>query len=428
MKKFFTLIALFAATVALHAQNKQTIYVWSNNVQQQIIGVDSITFAASSEHHDGGGVTSDALMERLRQVANKFIGKIHSADFTNVSSITDMLVDDDDDAVGEWADDCIDAITNRSGSDYRRLWAASNFTGHFTHNGSRWIKDNGTYNDLQFTMTDKAGRTCIGKVTWSGATRTVHADYFDDEEYEDEWPYNEYKITNQWQIPEHVVATVTQGGTEIARVEVNTTFTSDGDFPTETDANITVNSKVNNYQIVVNKASATGNSKIEAEVTISINGEQLIHATGNADVSYNKSDEKANAGATTIKADVMGEVQINTYTSNLKSYSDNLNIDYDKLTESQAQSRINAANSIANNTLCLDGSNTASATFYYKATQDDDYYSPSVSQYWTPSPVLKIASDGREVAFEDYFSEDNFRSVVDNYDNLVESFKNIFNY
>lgn len=423
MKKIFTLIIAISVALSVHAQQKQTILVWSNGTSQSIAGVDSITFAASSQ--PGNPITSDALLQRLRNVANKFIGKIHSADFTNVSSITDRLDNTDSNVLDEWSDNIIETITDRTGTKYRNLWRASNFTGHFRLSGSRWVQESGSYSDLQFTMTDNAGRQCVARVTWSGNTHTVHADFLDWEDEEDNYPWTEYDVRNEWQVPEQVVATVTQAGSEIARVTVNTTFTTDGDFPTQADATVAVSAKVNNYEVAVNRAAATGNDHVDADITITVSGEQLLHATANGNVHYE--DDEVTAGAATITCDVLGEVQLSTYTDNLKSYSDYLDLDGQML-ESEAQSRVNSANQLATNRLCLDGSSAASATFYFKAVQEDDYYSLSQRQYWEVAPVLKIASDGREVAFEDYFSEDNFRSVIDNYDDLVDSFKKLFDY
>lgn len=379
--------------------------------------------------------SSQEQMQTLVNTANSFMSKINTADFNNVKQVTDALENIDNDEIADWAEGCVDAVINPSGSSSsskieRPLWRASNFTGHFRQLGNRFVKENGSFDDLQATFTDNQGNTCVANVSVEGTETNVSASFlnYDDEDWDYDNGYTETRYENTYSIPKTVVAKLTQNGSEILRVTVNTTFNGSGQFPTQSSiSNLVTTVKINNYVLLLNRA-AVSSSQVNADLTLAVNNETLLHLNGTANGSYKEDgDENIDIefGATNVTCDVMGKVQASFQTTNLQRVLEDAGEFEDYMNGNRAQSLVQAINSLSSGALYFDKNTVPSATIFFSASEDG-YSSDGSSYYYELMPVLRFASDGREIAFEDYFTESNFQSVINTYNNLVRSFRNMF--
>lgn len=377
---------------------------------------------------------SQEQMQTLINTANNFMSKVNSADFNNVKQVTDALQNLNGDEIIDWVEDCVGVYVNgegNKGSVERPLWRTSNFTGHFRQSGNSIVKEDGTFDDIQVTFNDAGGSPCVAKVTSSGNTTNVSATFFNFSDWN--WNYNdgwiETKYENSYAIPQNVVATLTQNGKEIIQVTVNTTFSGAGQFPTQSSiSNLVTTVKINNYVVTVNR-SAISSSQVSADLTLAVNDETLLHLTGTANGSYKEdSDENINVefGATDVTCDVMGKVQTSFQTTNLQRFFENTREFEDYMDSNTAQSLLQAINSLSSGNLYFDKNTVPSATIFFSASSNG-YSNDGTNYYYELMPVLRFASDNREIAFENYFTESNFKSVIDTYDNLVRSFRNMFN-
>lgn len=380
---------------------------------------------------------SQEQMQQLISTSNKFMSKINSADFNNVKRVTDALENIDNDEIIDWIEDCIDVYVNGDNdraSVERPLWRASNFTGHFRQSGNRIVKENGTYDDIQVTFTDTNGSTCVAKVTTSGSTTNVSAAFlnFTEEDWSYFDGYTETRYENTFAVPQNVVATLTQNGSEILRVTVNATFSGPGKFPTQASlTNLTTTVKINNYAVTVNRAAASS-SQVNGDVSVAVNNETILHVTGTANGSYHDNEYDAvdiDFGAVDVTSDILGEVQVAFLSTNITRFFEQIEFFDEDMTRSQMESAVNSLNSLSTGRLYFNKNTVPSATLSFSASHIGDYnYGSGYGDfdYYNLMPVLKFASDGQEVAFEDYFTESNFRSVINTYNNLVSSFRRMF--
>lgn len=413
----------------------------------------SVACSSSDDDDEGGGggqktdpkeaeVSSEDMMQRLVNTSNSFLSKINSADFNNVARVTNALDDIDGRNVEVWASGCVDDITTIVSNtltdgyyyqrDARRLWRAANFTGHFTAQNGRWMKDRGTFNDLQFTMTDTNGKTCVARLTTGGKETNVQASFFNYEDYDWEqvdgsWENVITDYTNNWMVPEKINVAISQDGTQIASVDVTTSFSGDGEFITQQSANISSTVKVNNYQVTLNKVAAS-NRSADVDLTVNVDGKDLLQVSGTAVGSFTEDkdgDVDVSLGNTTAAADVMGEVQVYFQTSNLSTLHSMISDfnDDNYMSKSRATSLADQMNNMMSARLCFDKNTVESATAFFSPYLD---YGNESNGYWDLMPTLKFTADGREVAFEDYFTESNFKSVTDTYNRLVDSFERMF--
>ena len=244
-------------------------------------------------------MSPEAQKQYLDKVAMDFMAQMPASDFEEIASlgkwIADTYVDDYDwDNVEDWAEDIFDAARQALGTEttntktyqdgryteqynyiftnYSALLTASNFIGHFTAKNGQWELT--PANDLQFIFPDKAGRQCIVKLETSGKEKKVHAFNIDDKtksesSSSDDYTYIRTRYYDRTQytvaVPEKIVVTLTQGGSQVVKTTVNIDLNSlTGEEFDISKNNITVSTTTelnNGYKIVVNQVAYTANSK-----------------------------------------------------------------------------------------------------------------------------------------------------------------------
>lgn len=414
--------------------------------------------------------------ERLDKVAMKFMQLTPAADFQAMADLMhhiDATYNDEVyqwNAVERWGRDVWNSLKKSLGtseqreevsgsSDYQYIYReiynnysaiilASNFTGHFTAQGGKWVYAKA--NDLQFSFTDQSGQPCTLSIATSGNIKKVYAVDLDDwKDYTYESTPNGSISTEYYDrvkctigVPDHIVMKLTQGGSEVVKTQVDIDLNSiQGEqFDiSKSGLNLKANVALNNgYVVNVDRAVYGGNDK-EAAVSGTIKKGTTSLATfavsttlsGIPSCNLDAFTAEGFGDANTdnimgknafVKLDVLGEVQIQGQVSDIRKLADYLEMaDDNDDNESQFKSYLNQANSLMKLHLFYDNKATKQADVTFEPFLEDD---PYVS-YWYCEPVLKFYDGSSFSTFEAFFNDTDFKNVIDAFDKLMQDFDNM---
>ena len=135
-----------------------------------------------------------------------------------------------------------------------------------------------------------------------------------------------------------------------------------------------------------------------------------------------------------MKVDMMGKAQIygkcDDFTKFYEAYyltEEEWEDKYGKYSESKAWEKyIEAINKTYEITVHYDNTTTVQANIEFEGVEIevDDYY--ETYTYYGARPVIVFAADDSRYAFEDYFTEKNFRKVFNAFETLAEEFEDMF--
>lgn len=380
-------------------------------------------------------LTSQEQKQQLESTGISFLNHIKAADFQSVTDLAEYIEstyeDYSTDALDDWAENCLDAITTPLSKDgdsyytesfYKRIYAASNFTGHFEAKDGRWVRSNA--NDLQFTVKDRNSKDCILKLVTSGKTQRVYVG--DDEEwdgwYDGYYWHDEVEIYEQYlEVPEKITLTATQGGKTIAKLVVDTDLTLmyAPDFDLESDKyDVTTTLTVNGYDWKVERANFDANSEASLSVKFVKDGNVIASATASA--KGDVSDEEVNN--IQLNLNVLGEVQIKGTCSDGAKLADLLEkADDNDEDEADFKSYINQANELINLGVYYFGSSTNQASLKLEPFEEDDWG----YRYWDTEPVIYFSDGTSYSTFEAFFDEDSFEDLVNTFEKWLDSFEKL---
>lgn len=331
--------------------------------------------------------------ERMDNIARAFMSMTPASDFKNYADLINYVDETYDecnydwDNVNSWARNSWEAIRKATGNkttkkyddyasvvytEYTALALASNFTGHFRANNGTWVKESGKANDLQFTFTDQNAQTCVLKLETSGNVKKVYVANF--EEWTD-YDSDTYKWCDYYDrtkctigVPENIVLTLTQNGTQIVKttVKIDIASLSGENFDVSKD-NITASAVIemsNGYEFRLSQAAYSGNQKASASYSMSKNGTKLATVSIAGDISgipscnveaFSKGDfdfddyntDNATAKNALIKIDILGKLQLQGVVKDVRKYSEYMDKAYDNETdENKFKQWVNSANEL----------------------------------------------------------------------------------
>lgn len=423
-------------------------------------------------------MSPEAQKQFLEKVAMDFMDQMPASDFEEIATlgkwIADTYIDDYDwDTVEDWGEDAFDAARKALGTqttntrtkqdgrytehfnyyftNYSALLTASNFIGHFTAKNGKWELT--PANDLQFIFPDKAGRQCIVKLETSGKEKKVHAFNIDDRtNTEYSYPDDHTYIRNRYYdrtlctvaVPENIVVTLTQGGSQVVKTTVNIDLSSlTGEEFDISKNNITVSTTTelnNGYKIIANQVAYTANNKASGSCVISKNNTNLVTVAFSSDISgipscnvaaFSSDDfddddydwESSNANNAFVKVDIMGKLQIQGTLSDVHKYVDYLNdADDNNTEESKFKSYINQANALTDLYLFYDGSATKQAEAKLEPFIDETWNGKT---HWKAEPIICFFDGSSYSTFEAFFNEKDFKKVIDTFKALAENYANL---
>lgn len=411
--------------------------------------------------------------QRMEEIAKEALAMMPASDFREYSDLAHHieLVYNEDynwESVNKWARKCWDDALKATGkttdqdewskyvySEYKCLLLASNYTGHFTANDSKWTKDAGNFNDLQFKFRAENGDECVLKVETSGKVTKVYAGDWDEwKDYEDFYDpetgnysyteyYDRYKCTIG--VPEKVVATLTKGGKQLIKTTVDIALSGVANETLDVSkCNLSVKANVemsNGYLFSSSQVNYAGNSKLSvASATVKKDGKALVTVAMSGDVTglpscnldaFSKNnfdlDNYNTANSTLknvfVKVDVLGKMQLQGVISDLHKYGDYLDLaDRNDDNESNFKSYVKKANELAEFNLFYDNSSTKQASVVLDSFLDYEY---DGEQEWAYEPVMVFFDGSSNSAFGTFFKEKDFKSVITMYENLLDDYEGL---
>ena len=425
--------------------------------------------------------TEDKAMSQLEQkqylekVALEFMDLTPSSDFNDISNVINCFKDNylDDynwDAVDEWVEDVLDnarkalgtqttetetyyySVYNYIYNNYSAVLMASNFTGHFTATNGRWVRENA--DDLQVIFNDEYGKKCVIKLETKGNVKKVYAFNIDewvnyDGSYSGgHYVSNEYYDRTQYTIgvPEQVIVTLTQGGTQLLKTTVNVDLSSlEGENFDISKSGFTVSSVTemnNGYKITASDVAYSGNKSASSTVVVSKGNKTLATVACAGDVndlpsvnvsafSSENSDiddydtENTDAKNVFVKMDILGKVQIQGKVSDCRKFADYLDAAEDnESNQSMYTSYINQAKSLTDINLFYNGSNLKQATVKLEPFAEESW---SGRTYWTYEPVLYFYDGSSYSTFEAFFNDVDFKQTINKFKNIANKYAALIN-
>ena len=384
-------------------------------------------------------VAMDPMQQKqyIETVGIEFVNNIKAGDFQNVVDLVnyiDSAYDGyDDEDVEEWLAGCLEDITEVLGSydekdgewtynytEYSRLYAASNFKGCFTAANGKWVYTSS--NDLSFIVMDSKGEECVIKLKASDKGKKVYAGSSEDWDYD----YNGYEyITyidnydNYITIPETITVTLSQGGKELAALELKTDLNSVAgeNFNIEKDSyNVSASFNLNGYEWNLSKLAykAQGNSSVKLD--LSKNDDVLLSMSASVDMTID-GDELTSAKNAQLSFDVLGKIKVAGSCSDIAKLSEKFEkADDNDENEGTYKSYISEANNLLKLKVYYDGTNQEQASVRLEPFYDD-YYGE-----WYSVLVICFEDGTSYSTFEAFFDETDFRNLINALEKLVSDF------
>ena len=423
-------------------------------------------------------MTAAEQKEYIESVAKEFMNMVPSSDFSGISSLGRHIRETygrsyDWSSVQDWAESVFNTTLQTIGqpitdtdmsnygsytyiynyvyTDYKALILASNYKGHFTAQNGRWTRTDAS--DLQFIFSDQNGQQCTLTLATSGNVKNVKA--FTDEKLEWGDDYdpgvgsNIYTYTYNYNIdtyhytigvPEHIEAILTQGGSQVAKITINTELgsISNEEFNIATN-NVTLSAQAelnNGYNISFQQFAYTGNSNVSASAFVSKNGNQLLtlavsgNPSGLPSITVEELAEKfpdainsndVNLKNAYVKVDVLNKLQLQGTLSDVQKFAEYLNTASDnRYDEATYKSYITQANSLAN--IFVTYSKTGSITQAKVRLEAFGEQIWSGQTKWRNEPVLVFSDGASYSTFAAFFNASDFRQTSDMFKDLADKY------
>ena len=379
--------------------------------------------------NEGGGtetiVTAAQAKQSLDRTSQELLSKISANEFEEYKQMLDVDVSDKAGVIQDWLEACVEACEINANPD-NHLWNAANFVGEFELQQGTWVQTKKGGDHLSFTYYDAQQKKCVITLKASAEATEIHHSVFDEEDWV--WTGSQEIVTryeNRFMLPKQVDITATREGVTKGTVSVTSNVKTGKEVDLSKDeVDVTSVVTIGAYKAEVKKAVYKAGKTAEAKVVFSKNGEELITLEGNGNGNITPSGEKSEFGQINITMNILGKAKFvykildgNLYYNNLSKADDN---DGD---ENMFKLFVENANKQVDAKLYLDGSVSPAAKIYLAPYLAEDYGS---YKYWDYEYWLEF-TDGSKYSYEDYFNEQNFKTVSDKIQSLIDDFKNLFN-
>ena len=380
--------------------------------------------------NEGGGtetiVTAAQAKQSLDRTSQELLSKISANEFEEYKQMMDVDVSDKAGVIKDWFEACVEACEINANPD-NHLWKAANFVGEFELQQGTWVQTKKGGDHLSFTYYDAQQKKCVITLKASAEATEIHHSVFDEEDWV--WIGGQATVTryeNRFMLPKQVDITATREGKNMGTVSVTSNVKTGKEVDLSKDeVDVTSVVTIGAYKAEVKKAVYKAGKTAEAKVVFSKNGEELITLEGNGNGNITPSGEKSEFGQINITMNILGKAKFvykildgNLYYNNLNKADDN---DGD---ESMFKLFVENANKQVDAKLYLDGSVSPAAKIYLAPYLAEEYGS---YKYWDYEYWLEL-TDGSKYSYEDYFNEQNFKTVSDKIQSLIDDFKNLFNF
>lgn len=338
----------------------------------------------------------------------------------------DVDVSDKAGVIQDWFEACVEACEIKANPD-NHLWNAANFVGEFELQQGTWVQTKKGGDHLSFIYHDAQQKKCVITLKASAEATEIHHSVFDDEDWE--WTGSQEIVTryeNRFMLPKQIDITATREGKNMGTVSVTSQVKTGKEVDLSKDeVDVTSVVTIGAFKAEVKKAVYKAGKTAEAKVVFSKNGEELITLEGNGNGNITPSGEKSEFGQINITMNILGKAKIvckildgTLFYNNLDKADSNYN------NESTFKLFIENANKQMDAKLYLDGASSPAAKIYLAPYLDEEYGN---YKYWDYEYWLEF-TDGSKYSYEDYFDEQNFKTVSDKIQSLIDDFKNLFDF
>lgn len=447
-----------------------------------LIGLSFLSYSCSEENkvdkeiepeipEQSEALTPTEQKRKMETIANQFMAEVPSSDFRAIADLFNDLnqeyEDYDWDEAEDWMEECLDdckeflgesketsgssyGIYNYFYTDYKALYMASNFAGHFTAQNGEWEYTKAK--DLQFIMPK---HDCVVKLETSGEVKKVYLGNieewtegsYDYDYYTGQYVSNEYydRMQTTIGVPEKITLTLTQGGSNVVKCVVTTDLSGINDEKldiSKSGLSVTVLTELNNgYKVNLSECDYKGNKSASCALTVSKKDKALLAMGVAADVvdlpSYNLdafvSDEldddeledkleDANVSKAFVKLDILGKLQVQGTVTDVRGFVRKIEKAEDNETKELAfKSYVNQANELMNINLFYDGSSTTQAYVKLEPFREEGWYDDEF--WWEAEPVIYFYDGSSYSTFETFFNEYDFDNVIDAFEELIEDYE-----
>ena len=441
-------------------------------------------------------MSPEKLKSKLNAIGKELVGNFKASEFNEVKNTARYIKDtfckksSSTNSVTTWYEACLEAITEKvtmrdtteqyryEGSwymdiseyyyhykDLTRVYAASQFVGHFTVKDNVWVKEEGDFSDMQFTAPDEDGTLCTLKLTTAGETKKVYIGSYETEDwynwtserkdsvlyeykptgyidpvtgvelidtipvgYIEIYKYSEDIDVNTYRnyvfIPESVTLEYTKGEKQILKTVINTNHSSlksdRWDMAAE-DLSIVASTYVNGYEFVMNKMAYEAGKNMEVSFKLNKNGANLLTLSAYSDVSLSD-EEFENCKNVVLNMDIIHQAQLKFACADVMELDEHMNLAEDNDTdETIFKAQLAEMNQLISGGLYLDGQATRQAWVTLEPFLKESYY----GNYWTWNPVMNFSDGSNYSTFSAFFNEDDFMSLINIAWDVVDDFANL---
>lgn len=387
--------------------------------------------------------------EFLENTAKEFVGLFNKDQFKSYTSMYRALKKSNANAVSDELGDVIDELMKTTVEEtlylrhYRYLFYAAGVKGEYElKSDGKWYRNSNVGDNVhRIIFNDADRRRCVVNVTTSGKTKEVY--FFDDESsFYYDYPYRGTKITEYHaMLPENIQATVTRGGTQLVTASINTDLSkikagekinpSSDSFSMSYTLNIKDLVDISAYTNYV----AQGESK--AGFTVKKDGRTILTASALANTALKstslenfKESDKNNLKAGSIVIDILGKIQLKGVSSNMSTVVNALDAKTDRYSYASVKSQADKANGAMSVMMFYNGSSDTRGwlNFAVDSKEVKEWngwdYERSMPIYVTRTKYELTSAinfaDGSSYFVEKYFTEDAFKSLVNQFNKLYD--------
>ena len=408
MKKSLKILSVFLAVLTFFSILSAATPVFAEDVNEYIADKEYteklLTEVVENNTEEKAPIVKEIEEKREK---NKKVYLREDGTYTAVISKTPIHYEKD----GEWT---------YNYTEFSRLYAASNFKGCFTATNGKWVYT--ASSDLSFVAKNSKGEECIIKLKASDKGKKVYAGSSEDWDYE----YNGYgyivyidNYDNYITIPETITVSLSQGGKELASLELKTDLNSvtGENFNLEKDSyNVSASFNLNGYEWNLSKLAykAQGNSSVK--LNLSKNDDVLLSMGASVDMTID-GDELTSAKNAQLSFDVLGKIKVAGSCSDIAKLSEKLEkADDNDENEGTYKSYISEANNLLKLKVYYDGTDQEQAAVRLEPFYDD-YYGE-----WYSVLVICFEDGTSYSTFEAFFDETDFRNLIKALEKLVSDF------
>ena len=432
------------------------IHFGANQMTCNIDGVPVTIIVAASPNQ----VYKDK--EFLENTAKEFVGLFNKDRFKSYTSIYKALEKSNANEVSDDLEDAIDDMKKNVEETsilkhYRYLFKLAGVKGEYVLNNQtkKWHRNSNVGDNVhKIIFNDADGRTCIVNVTTSGQTKEVY--FYDREKHVEDgyYDYNTwtYIVTDRYTkkteyraiLPENIQATVTRNGVTLMNASINVDLDkiNEGEKIDPSSDSFSMSYTLNFKDLVDISAytSYVAQGESKAGFTVKKDGRTILTASALANTALTPTsiedvdeDVKNELKAGSIDIDILGKIQLKGRSSNMSTVVNALDAKTDRYNYDSVKGQADKANGAMNVTMFYNGTSVTRGWLNFavdsKEVRNWGYnYNPSTQQ-WEEYSEIKTKyeltsainfADGSSYFVEKYFTEDAFKSLVDQFNKLYD--------